>query len=128
MKDITLIAQFMGWEHKGPGWQRINDDEGTSTGFKYSTSWDCLMPVIAKIESLTLDIYDEGTELMQPHKFQIAVGANTVGAQYCVSNGCSWDTLDNNYVLYTEAEVTKLYATHHVVVQFIKWYNKNKEG
>ena len=39
----TLIAEFMGWDTKGE----------TRDVFTYHTSWDSIMPVLRKIQSLT---------------------------------------------------------------------------
>jgi len=68
----------------------------------YHKSWDWLMPVIEKIESLGYDvnIYSWGKGI----------------SKSCSIQGISIDVNNTN----------KLQAVYEAVVEFIKWYNKNK--
>lgn len=72
MEDNILIAKFMGYKESGDSEYLIHPESdlehsiNDSDWFLYSTSWDWLMPVVDKIESLHNDgidvtIYTDGT-------------------------------------------------------------------
>lgn len=119
-----LIAEFM--ELKPTEWRgmysishnhctsRKNTPKEALDGFasiaKYHSSWDWLMPVVDKIESI---IFDED------NSFNVTIGSTN----YCViqdSHGEVYDAVED----YKE---TKLLTTYSAVVEFIKWYNENKD-
>ena len=55
MKDNKLIAEFMGFQKTTIGWydneevMNFNSDSNTFDELKFHSSWDWLMPVVAKI-------------------------------------------------------------------------------
>lgn len=67
---------------------------------KYHSSWDWLMPVVEKIESMSNDV-------------RIYTGHTTITA--------------NGYPVCQVVDVLKINATCQAVYQFIQWYNKQKE-
>ncbi len=68
---------------------------------KYNSSWDWLMPVVEKIESL------DGNFIV------------TIEALYCVisENG-------ENPIIECQQHETKIENVFQVVIQFIEWYNQ----
>lgn len=111
MKDKTdneLIAEFMGGKQEYPfseGW--IGYVDGLPKPYRhsfelakaeYSTSWNWLMPVVEKIE--------------KTWSYEIDIYQNI----------CEINTVD---LIRNEGE-TKLDATYKSVVEWIKWYNKEK--
>lgn len=126
MKNIEennkLIAEFMGYIDNGdPEYlihpetnydHSINDKEW----FLYNTSWDWLMPVVEKIEPLVLNV---------------SISKNGTNIMRFFENGNL--PLDNPSFIITLNEAgiknvnTKIEATYKAVVEFIKWYNENKE-
>ena len=77
---------------------------------KYNNSWDCLMPVIEKIENIILDND-------KYYNFQILGGCYVI---IISSHGDELITIDN--------KESKLDCSYEAVVQFIKWYNKEIEN
>jgi hypothetical protein len=111
MEDNILIAEFMGFD---PITEKYFEDNGfenekqmiiDTSSCKYSTSWDWLMPVVEKIEK-------EGFK-------------STIENQWAGFDGCT----DENDGLWIDSKTpcnTKLEATYKAVVEFIQWYNNNK--
>ena len=122
-QDNILIAKFMGitpslcqtfgkyslsdmpfWAVTGPTPEKVWEDAAKC--FKYDSSWDALMPVVEKIESMNFDV--------------------------SIGSGCFcriWDVDFDREVILPEIESsypTKIGSTYKAVVEFIKWYNKNK--
>ena len=127
LKNNKLIAEFMGFKVKEHGW--LSDKETLHpTDIKYNISWDWLMPVVEKIESITIDIEEEstmaGTMRTMPNQFEVVITCN-----YCTinrGNGAE-GMLDDFLELWDGSfEGTKLQATYKAVTEFIKWYNKSK--
>lgn len=94
-----LIAEFMG-EAPNPMCESIKKDGYTHC--KYHSSWDWLMPVVIKINSLN---------------YKIAVIHYFHGHSYEISKANIKHTYPHNEALHG------LYKT---VVEFIQWYNENK--
>jgi hypothetical protein len=82
-------------------------DRGVSDLMGYDTSWDWLIPVVEKIE--TIDINGEMVILE-------AIGKR---AKFILEFGCR--------ILPDNEGRSKIEATYKAVVEFIKWYNENKE-
>ena len=93
--DNELIAEFMGMA-KIP----INDKENQSYPL-YDVSWDWLMPVVEKIESLGYE-----TEIKYDQSIFVRIGAGGY----------------ENQTQFMSDGRTKIEATHKAVVEFIKWY------
>lgn len=97
-ENNKLIAEFMS----------VDLHEYVMNGGKtleYHSSWDWLMPVVEKIESNGFDV--------------------RIRKDDCVIYYCS-DKSDD-VVLYLESKSGKMESAYLAVVEFIKWYNKNKE-
>jgi len=110
-----LIAEFMGCvENPNNGvWNTVCPFEGKGhhpETMKYHTSWDWLMPVVEKIEEderYNVDILQYGT----------IISSNTKEQGYLeIVNNVADISFDR-----------KIDHTYQAVVEFIKWYNQNKE-
>ena len=112
MEDNKLIAEFMGLVYAPPSkrWDDWFTEDGTRVTFGsripllYHTSWDWLMPVVDKIESLGYS-YD---------RVNADVFINSQEGGNIIPN-----PMDCN-------NMTMLQKTHFIVVEFIKFYNQNK--
>lgn len=114
-----LIAEFMGaTAYKHGIFEAVNFPEATKEGFKsydliylqYHSSWDWIMTVVEKIESLS---YNKGRHyyihITQSHvQFLIDRTNETPFSK--------WGSTNN-----------KLQAIYKAVIQFIKWYNERKQ-
>lgn len=100
-----------------------NDEMGSrihASVLKYHASWDELMPIVDKIES----IHD-------PHHgyFGVHISSNSCSIQgtnlhLAIKEGSTYGWVymsDPNAIL-----ETKIQSTWYNVVEFIKWYNQNK--
>jgi hypothetical protein len=125
-KDNELIAQFMEFEisenricFKYPnkkGWVSIPK----------TLSWDWIMPVVEKIETNLYDVYHP----RRGNKLSDIFITTNYNNHPDFPNGWDSNVMTTNMGnIYESGEVlfsTKLEATHNAVVEFIKWYNKNK--
>ena|SRR5690554_6067869 len=116
-----LIAEFMGWTQQldvrerwyGAWFDQHRVRKAWPKGHEpllFHESWDWLMPVVEKIESI---VFDEN------NSFNVTIGSSN----YCViqdSNGEVYEFIED----YKES---KLLTTYSAVVNFIKWYNENKK-
>ena len=115
MEDNKIIAKFMDLEYnkKLDSYEATTDDvefildeyhQGYvgSKWLRFNTSWDWLMPVVKKIEST------------QPEGFNTLIEGNNCWIE---TNGISFEGMGK----------TKIEATYKAVIEFIKWYNKNKD-
>ena len=100
MDNITennkLISEFMGNEK--PNFAKINGASIDITNCAYSHSWDWLMPVVEKIESLENKLNNETKEEFR--QFQKVL----------------------SLPIYSKIE-----AVYNVCIEFIKWYNKQNK-
>lgn len=107
MKNIEennkLIAEFMGYEELRVAVSNHIHDKEPLKELKYHTSFDWLMPVVEKIEGLGYD-----TELV-----------------YRLDDGGHCFYI-NDSPIFSSQMGGKKEATYTVVIEFIKWYNKNK--
>lgn len=110
-----LIAVFHGWKHiptpkgKGKGywdfpeWKRASWSEES---LEYHRSWDWLMPVVDKVESLTVE------DGRGPVNFIVSMDST-----YCVisqgGEGVVADYQGDN----------RMECTYHAILRFIRWYN-----
>jgi hypothetical protein len=119
-ENNRLIAEFMGYEFKlvkNPtidvdGVSHIKDEATVIDGklyfdnnLRYHSSWDWLMPVVEKIETIGF----------------------TFEKNYQRIDG-DWQSLivKGNDILFQDFNVDSRLATHYVVCEFIQWYNENK--
>jgi hypothetical protein len=121
-----LIAEFIGRKLNGISlneYRKIpREDRHLFNGafledLQYYTSWDWLMPVVEKIESGEYAI----------------IHTTYFGKNHVYIRAEHERKFKHIDFWWGEAESdnkceTKLEATYKAVVEFIKWYNKNKEG
>ena len=103
-----LIAEFMKVQ------VRTYTDGRTS--YNPDKSWDLLMPVIDKIETVKNQ--------------RVCVNIGTSGIAIFLHNEEAYKNKDyHKYDFYTSKYgMDKLSTTYGAVVEFIQWYNENKEG
>jgi len=114
-----LIAEFMGWKqvtsHGSLVWDRPKIDSqkplfgelvDKKENGKYHSSWDWLMPVVERIEA----------------DYQHSV---SICWQHCIVSNAGYNKMEFGIEL---ASSTKLDATYNAVVEFIKWYNQQKNN
>jgi hypothetical protein len=123
--DNELIAEFMGYERSREVW-----DEGehaytmkipqawnkwvTPSKMQYSTSWDWIMPVVGKIEKMEFEVD------VQSQMQTVDDDMYTIWHQDC--------TISDGVKTYAHAySRQKLTAVYMAVVEFIKWYNSQKQ-
>lgn len=70
---------------------------------EYHTSWDWLMPVVEKIETM-------------PDMWSKIIGENKLFQ-------CSIEHFDWSEAILVQSETSKIIATWEAIVQFITWYN-----
>lgn len=76
---------------------------------RYNTSWDWLMPVVEKIESLR--------------------GFTKVNGYFILDSIGNYSRFildDGTRIFESEIASTKLYSVFKAVIEFIEWYNENK--
>ena len=103
-EDNKLIAEFMG----------VDIHEFVMNGGKkweYHSSWDWLMPVVEKIENIV--------EPITKKKYNIRINQGFF-TEIFVSSG-----REDDFRISKSAN-TRREATYKAVVEFIKWYNKEK--
>lgn len=111
LKGKIAIIKFMGFIpiSEIDLWLRIHSNKDVEKLVVYDkalhdSSWDCLMPVVEKIESLL----PEATIIQLWH------------------NMCVIPMIEHGFSIECEAE-TKILACFGAVVDYIKWYNENKK-
>jgi hypothetical protein len=107
MKDNELIAEFMGLEsgYMGVGiMYRWGTMSYKPEALQYDTSWDWLMPAVEKIESLEFTFVIDNNE------------ANILSDVDC-----------DKGLLILKQYPTKIQSVYAAVVEFIKWYNSQKQ-
>lgn len=114
IEQNKLIAEFMGAKMRKNGY--FYDGITFSTGWntcrpenmKYHDSWDWLMPVVEKIHGLGW------------------LPTLTFGGRYRSYSRAVFHNPNNRELFDREAE-TMIEATYKAIVQFIQWYNENKQ-
>lgn len=127
LEGNKLIAEFMGCKKEknnpdlyhtghfynteietGIGMQPSNEDVYGYDEMKYNSSWDWLMPVVEKIESLG---------------FWINIKKNHVTVAYDNKN-----TYDSNMIHSEFGDISKIERVYICVINFIKFYNELETG
>lgn len=122
--EILLIAEFMGYDTSRIVAELPVDDRGYYTdengkwvyieSLQYRHSWNHLMKVVEKILSLEIEIHGK------PAKFRVFITNTdcTIRHEY----------RHKTYSFYSSRikRKTKVEMVYGAVVEFIKWYNKNK--
>jgi len=80
---------------------------------KYNKSWDWLMPVVEKIESL--DPNENVT-----HTYTVEITGNGTTISPSVWSG-------NRWMIRVNSRDNRLSNTYKAVVEFIKWYNSHQQ-
>lgn len=109
MENNQLIAKFDGksfYDASDKDWNGERRDFELSQ-LKYHESWDWLMPVIEKIEEITL---------------LSAVGMNVNIYNQLTEIKCRWT---GEIIAYGKGK-SRIQAAYYAVVEFIKWYNQQK--
>ncbi len=101
-KNNKLIAEFMGYEVKHGKCYSPKYNDGTIAPMQFDKSWDWLMPVIEKIESLGYTFEKNYQRVDKDWQSLIVKG---------------------NDILYQEFNENSLQCSHYVVAEFIKEYN-----
>lgn len=123
MKDNRLIAKFMGLtnHHNDNSMMIRKTPQGNEVisidKLKYHISWDWLMPCIEKIR--TIPSYDRD-------KFGTKVIIS--GDKTTIKSGCCGDRKHSGLFFNKTlgGKFNTMEATYKSVVEFIKWYNKEK--
>lgn len=103
MTDNELIAEFMGRKYG------LNADKN---GYlKYDTSWDHLMPVVEKIETLDINGYKFSTEI--------------IGKQCFIESEIRRS--GTKMLIFSKTGTSKIDAIYKSVILFITWYNTQKQ-
>ena len=129
--DNELIAEFMGCVfmkeiakvkyYNVPAWH-IESHNASCGFFKYHTRWDWLMPVVEKIESIRHIGIDaiyfkiEGKTCQIWTYFDVKEFLRLTGD----------DKNEGNKFRVGHTAKTKIEATYHACVDFIKWHNSQK--
>tara|TARA_R110000772_G_scaffold24943_4_gene65452 strand:+ start:2166 stop:2525 length:360 start_codon:yes stop_codon:yes gene_type:complete len=111
-----LIAEFMGGNFNNDGVELKNFENllkcYMNNELKYHKSWDWLMPVVEKIQSLHETKTEFGT--------LIDISTTHVSIR-CKDFKYSIDKISKNWKCF---DINNLYK---VIVEFIKWYNEQKQ-
>ena len=111
IEESKLIAEFMGASHKvdnGIEYICLSEWQNTHT-LRFHTSWDWLMPVVEKIESVTTKKYPDGFIVRIEGRDVIIL---TLRGELMV---CDYDY-----------DGSKLERVYWMCLRFIQWYNENK--
>ena len=122
LENNVLIAEFMGAEkiqypapiygiYKFPVSPDKKHTKMDAIYFEYHTSWDWLIPIVEKIESLNEIVSIENNSCI------IVNNINTEAHEW-------FTTMHNKNI--DSGKISKIEATYYAVVEFIKWHNKNK--
>ena len=106
-KNNKLIAEFMGIETDENGMYRYTtsvDDYTTDDLSYFEYSWDWLMPVVEKIESLGYEFF---------------IVEDRVNVSHNIYNSIQT-------IIDLTSSGSKINATYNAVIEFINEYNKNK--
>lgn len=119
-----LIAEFMGWEKSPypntPDKLYRDDDKNEKqlsihvSQLLYHSSWDWLMPVVDKIEQVSINHYTGFTvDIRRKH---CCIYCHQKGRMDGIIYQTEWN----------KERETKILTVWEACVQFIQWYNENK--
>jgi len=120
LNNIT-IAEFMGYKESEGNFLKSIIDTCHECDLKFHSSWDWLMPVVEKIESLQLG--NIKNLLPDDEHFNCCPGVE-MDRDYCNIYIQADMRLVDNFI--ENLANTKLEATYITIIEFIEWYNKNK--
>ena len=123
-KEVILIAEFMGYDTSRIVSELPVDDRGYYTdengkwvyieSLQYKRSWDHLMKVVEKIESLEVEIHGK------PAKFVVFIKNTDCTIRHEYRN------ITYSFFSSRIKRKNKLEMVYGAVVEFIKWFNINK--
>ena len=128
--DIDVTYQWLKTSNKSFGydtteWRDYSTDKEYSDQVCYNSSWDWLMPVVEKVESLEL-----GDITIHSAKYGDDIYFNCSVEIEIISSVCNIHLYGDMRVykdlIYIHDEDTKIKATYKAVIEFIKWYNEQK--
>lgn len=120
--ENRLIGEFMGWNYSKSGnTARMNAKDPRSSPYRlkdiqFDTSWNWLMPVVEKIESI-----EEKDDNRIITKWVHILGKG------CIIEIDKGFTPDIIVCSEFNNPMSKIEATYLAVIEFIKLYNKNKK-
>jgi len=122
LDNNKLIAEFMGLEiiTDGISWF----DTNYKALKNYNDSWEWLMSVIEKIESIGVSVNIKGH-----YNVFNKVVYNQTTINYTIYNTVTKTTASDEVVLFnyhSDTDKDKLKTTYQAVVKFIEWYNTQK--
>jgi hypothetical protein len=100
-----MIAEFMGKEWHKSFFKDVCIINPSNISYQFHISWDWLMPVVEKIESLEYSVEKNLQRIDGDFQCLITKG---------------------NDILFQEFAVKSIEAMHYVVVEFINFYNEQK--
>lgn len=122
MENNKLIAEFMG--------EKFHEDSWSHGDIEYKTSWDWLMPVVEKIESLDLSEYGykwegiDGETEYNNGSIHVEIERN----KCWIYMNLSLDPITIlNKKTYNIEFPTKIEAVYAAVIEFIEYYNTIKQ-
>lgn len=96
----------------------VPDDSLTVEDLQYHTSWEWLMPVVEKIETIQL-----------PTPSMVKIKVEISGTSCRIHKG-TWNDNREGFIskyFQPDEKGSKTESTYKAIVEFIKWYNKNKD-
>lgn len=128
-----LIAEFVGWKYNSETanhgirdncWIRKHE---VVYELKYHSSWDWLMPVVEKIESITNNSISINKNNIRIHDagdiYIVNISHNEDG--YTISRYLDTD-FDYTPIKTEKQQLSKIESVFLAVTEFIKWYNSQK--
>ena len=110
----VILSNYTTYDGEIPQRYHIND-------LKYHSSWDWLMPVVEKIEDTLIDLVNDDRtyyDTIVTAEGSICSRIEHCDKKYYVSFGHIYEFGGNN----------KLETTYKAIIEFIKWYNSQKEN
>lgn len=101
-ENNRMIAEFMGLTVDN-GIVFKDDNTGDFHSIKYHTSWEWLMPVVGKCD--TISFYENSNKNVLDKK---------------------WGEIFNDQDVVRSFQTNEIATIYNAVVQFIEWYNENK--
>lgn len=124
-----LIAEFMGLEWKLHLGRRYlyNHAWIPLENLKYHSSWDWLMPVVEKIETMVIQVPEKYKRGFMKDSTEASVSIDSFYDEREEFKGWTWSVHFNagNYIAdHTGDRIkTKIESIYLAVLAFIKWYN-----
>ncbi|MEX0598836.1 MAG: hypothetical protein WD512_20300 [Candidatus Paceibacterota bacterium] len=112
-ENNKLIAEFLGYSQPHPFYPKTTywykQGKEPLVSLSFHSDWNWLMEVVEQIEKLPLFPND--------NSFNVTIGAT----KYCTIQDSNGEVVE-----ITAMEETKILSVYKAVVEFIKWYNVNK--